>query len=356
MSATAGARPTPGWRATLRHRLGAGATMAALATAVLMLIGLQRGPFDGREKVYAPWPVPPAASATVDIGVTTLPLARNAWQPWQPSDLDGINAVEHAIEKHISVVMWYADWAHNEPNVEQLEAVAARGSTPEVTWEPWDALNAGRDRDQSKYRLRNIVAGRFDPYIRAWANTLAAYGRPVRLRFAQEMNGGWYPWSERSNGNRPHEFVRAWRHIHDIFRAAGATNVEWVWSPAAVTMHASQYPGDAYVDLVSLSCFNGGLQLRYSRWKPFARVLGHSLARLRTIAPTKPIEISEIGVAGTDGSKAAWIAGMFETLHRYPSITSVIWYDLPKVSDWRFESTPRAAAAFATGVAHPRYR
>ena len=197
--------------------------------------------------------------------------------------------------KHISVVMWYADWAHNEPTSSSSRRVAARGSTPEVTWEPWDALNAGRVRGQSKYRLRNIVAGRFDPYIRAWANTLAAYGRPVRLRFAQEMNGGWYPWSERSNGNRPHEFVRAWRHIHDIFRAAGATNVEWVWSPAAITMHASQYPGDAYVDLVSLSCFNGGIQLRYSRWKPFARVLGHSLARLRTIAPTKPIEISEIG-------------------------------------------------------------
>ena len=228
--------------------------------------------------MYAPWPVPPAASATVDIGVTTLPLGRNAWRPWQQSDLNGINALEHAIQKHISVVMWYADWAHNQPNVEQLEAIAARGSTPEITWEPWDALNPVRY--QPRYRLRNIVAGHFDSYIRAWANTLAAYERPVRLRFAQEMNGGWYPWSERSNGNRPHEFVRAWRHIHDIFRAAGATNVEWVWSPAAITMHASQYPGDAYVDLVSLSCFNGDSQLRYSRWKPFAQVLGRSLRPL----------------------------------------------------------------------------
>jgi hypothetical protein len=354
VSATAGPRLTPGRRSPLRRRLGAGATTATLAAAVLVLIGLQLGLFDREEKVYAPWPVPPAASATVDIGVTTLPLGRNAWRPWQQSDLNGINALEHAIQKHISVVMWYADWAHNKPNVEQLEAVAARGSTPEITWEPWNALNPVRY--QPRYRLRNIVAGHFDPYIRAWANTLAAYERPVRLRFAQEMNGGWYPWSERSNGNRPHEFVRAWRHIHDIFRAAGATNVEWVWSPAAITMHESQYPGDAYVDLVSLSCFNGDSQFRYSRWKPFAQVLGRSLRRLRAIAPTKPIEISEVGVAGTDGSKAAWIGGMFEALRRNPSIVSVIWYDLAKESDWRFESGPRATAAFATGVADPRYR
>jgi hypothetical protein len=354
VSATTQPRLTPPRHPTLRRRLGAGATMATLAGAVLVLIGLQLGVFDREEKVYAPWPVRPAASATVDIGVTTLPLGRNAWRPWQLSDLNGINALEHAIQKHISVVMWYADWAHNQPNVEQLEAVAARGSTPEITWEPWNALNPVRY--QPRYRLRNIVAGHFDPYIRDWANTLAAYGRPVRLRFAQEMNGGWYPWSERSNGNRPHQFVRAWRHVHDIFRAAGATNVEWVWSPAAITMHASQYPGDDYVDLVSLSCFNGDSQFRYSRWKPFAQVLGRSLARLRTIAPTKPIEISEVGVAGTDGSKAAWIGGMFETLRRNPSIVSVIWYDLEKESDWRFESGPRSTAAFAAGVADPRYR
>jgi Glycosyl hydrolase family 26 len=339
----------------LRRRLVAAAPMAALTAAVLVLLGLQLGLFERSPGSYEPWPVPARASATVDIGVTTLPLARNAYRTWQPSDLDGINALEHTMQKHISVVMWYADWAHNEPDVEQLEAVAARGSTPEVTWEPWDALNPVRD--QPRYRLRNIVAGHFDSYIRAWANALAAYGRPVRLRFAQEMNGGWYPWSERSNGNRPHEFVGAWRHIHRIFRTVGATNVEWVWSPASITINASQYPGDAYVDLVSLSAFNGGLQLRYSPWKPFAHVVGRSLARLHTIAPTKPIEISEIGVAGTDGSKAAWIAGLFETLRRYPSITSVIWYDLEKGgTDWRFESTPRAAEAFAAGAADPRYR
>jgi hypothetical protein len=47
---------------------------------------------------------------------------------------------------------------------------------------------------------------------------------------------------------------------------------------------------------------------------------------------------------------------MFEALRRNPSIVSVIWYDLAKESDWRFESGPRATAAFATGVADPRYR
>ena len=45
------------------------------------------------------------------------------------------------------------------------------------------------------------------------------------------MNGSWFPWSEGVNGNRAGEYVAAWRHVHDIFTAVGATNVTWVWCP-----------------------------------------------------------------------------------------------------------------------------
>jgi len=340
---------------TLPRRLGAAAIMIALIGGVVALVGAQTGVIDiGKSVAYRPWPVLPSRWASVDIGATTLPLARNSWKQWQPSDLETVNAFEHAIRKHASVVMWYADWAHGEPSLPQLEAVAQRGSIPEITWEPWDSI---RPRHvQPTYRLQNIIGGRFDPYIVRWATTLASYKRPVRLRFAQEMNGNWYPWSEQGNGNHPHEFVRAWRHIHDIFTAVGATNVEWVWSPAAISLPAEQYPGDAYVSMVSLSVFNGGLQLRYSRWRSFAELLDRSIARLHEIAPHKPIELSEIGCAEEGGSKAAWIAGMFDALRRYPAIKSLIWYDLLKGSDWRLESSSEASAAYAAGATDQRYR
>jgi beta-mannanase len=340
---------------TFPRRLGAAALIFALMAGALALVGAQTGVIDvGQHTSYRPWPVLPPRSASVDVGATTLPLARNSWKQWQPSDLETVNAFEHAIRKHASVVMWYADWANGEPSTEQLEAVAQRGSIPEITWEPWNSVPPRHI--QPEYRLQNIIAGRFDSYIIGWAKTLMAYGKPVRLRFAQEMNGNWYPWSEQANGNRPHEFVRAWRHIHDLFRAVGATNVQWVWSPAAISIPAEQYPGDAYVSMVSLSVFNGGLQLRYSRWRSLTSLLERSIARLQKIAPDKPIELSEIGCAEQGGSKAAWIAGMFDTLHRYPAITSVIWYDLVKGSDWRIESSGDAAAAYAAGLTDQRYR
>ena len=171
---------------------------------------------------YRPRRPQPSTSAS-----TTLPLARNAWRQWQPSDLETVNAFEHEIRKH----------AQRRHVVRRLGprptlAPAARGRC--ATWKrSRDHLGAVEPLAravQPRYRLRNIIAGRFDPYIRPGQDA-RRLRRPVRLRFAQEMNGNWYPWSEHANGNRPHEFVRAWRHIHDIFRAAGATNVEWVWSP-----------------------------------------------------------------------------------------------------------------------------
>jgi beta-mannanase len=330
--------------------------MTALLVAVAALVALQlRGEIATRRPATArPWPVLPSPVATVDIGVTTLPLARDSWRRWQPSDLVTVNAWEQAIRKHASVVMWYADWTTPPPSSLQLDAVAERGSVPEITWEPWRSHPAAKA--QPLYALRNIADGRFDAYIRSWAERLASYGRPVRLRFAQEMNGNWYPWSEHANGNRPGEFVRAWRHVHDVFRSAGATNAEWVWSPAAIRIRSSEYPGDGYVSIVAVTVFNGGSQLRYARWRSAPSLLGRSLARLHAIAPRKPVELSEVGCAEQGGSKAAWIAGLFRTLRRHPEITSVIWYDLAKGSDWRLASSREAAAAFAAGVAASRYR
>jgi Glycosyl hydrolase family 26 len=327
-------------------------TPTALGAVQLGLIGSHGG--GARPAAPRPWPIPPPASATIDVGATTLALAQNSYRPWTPKDLVGVNALEQRIHKHLSVVMWYADWAHSYPLRQQLAAVSQRGSVPEITWEPWNSIQAGRS--QPRYRLRNIIHGRFDSYIRSWAKTLAAYGQPVRLRFAQEMNGDWYPWSEPSNGNYRGEFVRAWDHVHRIFAAAGATNVQWIWSIARLPAAQELYPGPREVDMVSTTIFNGGMQLRFQPWRSFARLIADRVRRLEQIAPGKPIEVSEVGCAPQGGSKVAWIRGVFSVLRRQPRIRSIIWYDLVKRSDWRIESSDASAEAFRRGVANARYR
>jgi beta-mannanase len=181
----------------------------------------------------------------------------------------------------------------------------------------------------------------------------------VLLRFAQEMNGNWYPWSTGSGGalKRPALFVAAWRHVHDVFTAAGATNVHWVWSPIAHgDAAASLYPGDRYVDVIGLSGFNGGSTLRWGGWRSFATIFGGTFRAMHRFAPSKPIQVSEVACAEDGGSKARWITAMFATLRNFPYVTSVVWFDVAKQSEWPIESSASAVKAFARGLVALRGR
>src|SRR5690606_3838906 len=87
----------------------------------------------------APWGV--RAHATVggslEIGVTTLELARNSWKAWTADDLESVDRFERDMRAHADVVMWFADWESSEFDAAQARAVVARGSMPAISWEPW---------------------------------------------------------------------------------------------------------------------------------------------------------------------------------------------------------------------------
>lgn len=325
----------------------------ALLLAVLALVGLQvAAPWarDDRAAPARPWPV--AAKHTtqprLELGVTTLALARNAYRPWRPADLRQVNAFEQGARHHAGIVMWFADWAHNRDfDVRQASAVARRGSVPEITWEPWDA---SRGTGQPAYRLRTITDGRHDAYVRRWARQIAAYGKPVRIRFAQEMNARAYPWAEAANGNRRGDYVRAWRHVHGIFERAGATNVRWVWAPVAGHLRPDLYPGSDQVDVLGVSGFNGGTILWGKRWRSFADAFGPTLDALHALDPSKPVELAEIASTERGGSKAAWIRGLFASLRSRPYVKALIWFNLRKETDWRIQSSRGAERAFARGI------
>jgi cellulose synthase (UDP-forming) len=328
----------------------AAAACATLLVAGTAFRGLGGGAEPGPPVASSPTPfrgVPLPAGAR-QLGVTTASFAENETTAWQPSDLGEVNAFEHTAQAHVGIVQWFADW-RDRVDVAQLRAVAARGSTPQITWEPWD-----RTHDlvtQPRYSLASIIGGRHDAYVRSWARALRRYGGPVLLRFGQEMNGTVYPWAEATNGNRPGQYARAWRHIHDIFTAEGATNVRWVWCAKTGRLVAGQYPGDRYVDVVALSGFNGGTALPWGGWRTFADAFNVPLQALRRLAPSKPVQISEVGTVEEGGDKARWIRQMFDYLQAHTWVRSVLWFDVDKQADWRVATSPAATRAFVDGVA-----
>ena len=153
-----------------------------------------------------------------------------------------------------------------------MNNVRNNGSIPMVTWEPW---NYTQGIKQSDYSLQNIISGHFDAYITQWALASKAWGYPYFLRFAQEMNGNWYPWSEQVNGNSPGQFARAWQHVHNIFTNLGVTNVTWVWSPNVLyngsTSLSELYPGSNYVDWIGMDGDNWST-VQGHRWQTASQV------------------------------------------------------------------------------------
>ena len=161
--------------------------------------------------------------------------------------------------------------------------------------------------------------------------------------------------SEGVAGNRPGEFVRAWRHVHDIFTKVGATNVTWVWCPnsdpgGVFSPLYPLYPGSAYVDWTCINVYN-----RAKPWLTFDTLFSSTYNLVSLIAPTKPIAIGEIGTTEQGGSKARWITDVLTKIPaRYPLVRAFLWFEkYDSGYDWPIETSKASTRAFARGIASP---
>ena len=293
-------------------------------------------------------------------GVHTADIARD------PAAMD---RVEQQTGARPAIGMFYQEWANEGVfPAEAATRLSERGIVPMVTWEAWEAppedpsidpSDAREESQQPDYQLDRIIGGEFDRYIVSYANSVRAYEGPVMLRLFHEMDGFWYPWAGTVNGNEPEDVAAAWRHVHDLFEAAGATNVTWVWNvnhesvpKSAANDIDTYYPGDEYVDWVGISGFNFGTTSAVASWIGFDTIFADRLADLETY--DKPVVIPEFAAPEQGGSKAAWIEDTFERMTAtYPSIGAAVWFDreVADVRDWRITSSDAAQEAFRSAVA-----
>jgi hypothetical protein len=257
-----------------------------------------------------------------------------------------IDAFHRLTCSYPAIVMWYQGFDQRLYRWSQIRAVAARGETPEVTWDPV--------KNGSGIPLRALANGQYDNYLKASARLASAWKKPIMIRFAPEMNLRSSLWGPSINGNTPHAFVKAWEHVVHVFRAHGATNVRWIWSPDqdcnGRCPFTAYYPGDRWVDWVGLDGYNGGPALN-EPWLSLARVLGDSYRVLARIS-AKPLMIAETACAPRGGDKAAWIRQAFLHTIPYtmPRVRAVTWFNVKKETDWRVNSSQAALRAFRESI------
>jgi endoglucanase len=317
-----------------------------LAPAVAVILALSTlGTVNAQATSRPTAPLAPAAGALFGAYVDPTGVwSGNAAQE------DQITSFEGTIGRKIDVVQHYYGWTDAFPSgLEQWDL--AGGRIPMISWQ-------GSSLD-------SIISGAYDSMIRARADALKALGSPVFLRWCWEMNGNWYPCDGSHNNSPgqtdgPAKYVRAWRHIHDIFTAEGATNVVWVWCPnqsdvpsASWNHWTNYYPGDAYVDWVGVDGYNWGTTRSWSRWTSFASLFA---AIYRDYSATKPLMIAETSSAEQGGSKAQWISDARAALEsQFPSIEALLWFDVPKETSWQVDSSPTSLAAYTAMGADPYF-
>jgi hypothetical protein len=340
---------------------------------------------------------PASASVTVNVSNHTAPVPAPApapaaqpaptpasnsiyWGAWignqltgteAPWDMNAAASLEQKAGKKLSIVNFSAPFAncggsscsyYNFPAGE-FNNIRSHGSIPFYSWGS-QSIPVPSNLSEPNFQLSDVIEGRHDTYIRAFATAAKKWGYPFFLRFNWEMNGGWFAWAEGVNGNKTGEFVAAWRHVHDIFTEVGATNATWVWCPnvnpgGKMTDLASLYPGDQYVDWTGLDGYNWGTNPAHpDKWRSFDDLYRATYDEITTsIAPGKPLMISEIGSTESGGSKSEWIADAIESaLTEYPQVRGLLWFEKHDDGmDWPIESSSSSAAAFAAGIQNPAF-
>jgi mannan endo-1,4-beta-mannosidase len=289
-----------------------------------------------------PAPTGPAARVTMPSalpsGQPIVPegMLTGAYETGAPASWAGLTQFATATGVQPRIALYYSSW-HESFRGDFAGAAREHGAYAFVQMQPNGVSLAG------------IAAGGSDSYLRAFAQSVRAFGHPVIISFGHEMNGGWYTWG--SGRQSPADFVAAWRHVVDVFREEGATKVTWVWTVnsknAATAPLAPWWPGSAYVNWVGVDGYY------YHSSDTFDTVIGSTLAEIRQFS-SAPVLISQVAV-GVTANRSAQIASLFAGARSVKAV-GLVWYDEAQSNgvyhqDWRLEDDPIALAAFTTAAA-----
>jgi beta-mannanase len=311
--------------------------------------------------------------------------------------VEKIEGFENLVGKQLAIVASSSYWGEQSFPTANLELIWRHGSIPLLYWSPWDRPY-DEDQGPDKFSLANIAAGKWDAYIDHWGDAAKAFGHPIMVSFANEMNGQWFPWSgmffgvdkevpgfdpPRYDGPpaykdaylrwwallgfpryvAPETFKAAYRRVVDRVRARGATNVVWVFHfmnysmpqamgptyPAAMEWNKvnQYYPGPDYVDWLGMSVY--GQQYVEDNWSSFAPLLDWPYTEITSLVPDKPIMLAEWGIGEFPqfGSKSGFITEAFNAMKSgdYPNLKAAVFWN----ERWQNETSVDANGIYHDG-------
>ena len=230
-------------------------------------------------------------------------------------ELEDLPSFDGGLARALSIVHVYQPWSY-PASTHQVLDILADGAIPMIDWYCGDTD-------------ANIIAGKDDALITAEARELAAFKAPVFLRWYWEPNfPGSADYAECIGSLGPAGYAAAFRHIHDLFAEAGASNVAFVFSMATSGPDQdlyTYYPGSNYVDWIAADGYlrtatppATGFSDQFASWYSDFAVFG------------KPMMISETATfAGGQSSYLQQVESRIGTGGTFPLIKAIMYFDAP---------------------------
>ncbi len=237
--------------------------------------------------------------------------------------------------------------------------------------------SSGGDRSVTSFGqgLDRIAGGEFDAYWERSALALMALGTPVIVRLWMEMNSKDSPYASLWQGGvgvGEASFAAAWRHVHDVFAANGATlgaggRCIFVFCPQRQSTSGSwkpYWPGDEYVDWM-------GLDLYRTTFTAGTQTLAGDMDTYDwAVAQAMPFIVCEAGftqgkvVTTTDGrfdkdgkkTGHSLIADTQQQVLQHPQcIAYVHWNNVGPVANDYIDTSPKSLAQYRAFATDPAY-
>jgi hypothetical protein len=289
----------------------------------------------------------PAAQASAATGHQSKALWGAFVAPKGAERIASVKAFEDLIGRRIDLTRHYLNFDRRLVN-DVVEGSVATGHIPLIGM-------VAKKTGGGSAKFRDIAAGRYDTELDEKGKSLRDLDVPVFFVFNPE------PENDHSAGTAS-EFKDAYRHIREIFTAAGATKLRWMATLMRGTYHGHfggpkrWFPADA--DIVGADGYNRG-DCSGGGWVSFRNIFtaAHEYAKKRG----KPLFIEEWGsVEGTacggkarSHDKATWIKAAGETILGWPELigvcysqTRAYYAQTGKTVDFRVQTSERSLRAY----------
>jgi cellulose synthase/poly-beta-1,6-N-acetylglucosamine synthase-like glycosyltransferase/beta-mannanase len=254
---------------------------------------------------------------------------------FSPSGINGLSSMQQIQDDqvryncHFNIISLYIAWGDEERCLvprSLMDSIYDNGSYPMITWEPWAALFRDKALNRDSHMMARIAAGAYDAYLKKFAAQVKELDRPVYLRFAQEPDNPFYPWSA-SGGNSPEAFKNAWQYIHSFFQEHGVYNAVWVWSPWKAENAYAYFPGKKYVDWLAVTGLNYGSLNDNGKAYSF-KELYMPFHRLPLFNADIPVMVAETGSLQGEGSQDEWLnSALSDIEHQFREIKALVLFN-----------------------------